>query len=403
MEALLKVATPKKYKERVLVEDFIGDMQTMYIVVSGQVAISIRDKTSEDQYQNFVVGQGEFFGGLALVRGQHRVMRAITLSESVILETTLQRVEAYKGSNADGGGIFLELMKRSRAFNQKVTAAMVGSGTQKSVVVEEFVQYPSRADSEDGSMEIVRKISGEADSIVSDELSIPVVSTSKLQQTMLMPKAFKCPMCKTEFKSQSVRETKLKVDKPGDFFMNEFKEIDPLWFEIIVCPECCYIEKASEFEKHVRYNADKIVEVLKKLDAQHPVTYSEVRNSLEVARAYRRYEQCLDLKDVDVKAKARGALVSYEFFRRLGAEKEAAEYRDKAFEYYTGLFKGGILDVTDSQMQQLYLIIGKLHEHRGEKDKAKNQYRLAKMMRGDVKREFAQLAEDYIIDLDMTD
>lgn len=372
MEALIKVSTPMKYAQGSKVCTYDGDQSMMYIIAAGQLCVMTEDQ-GEHNYEKLILSKGEFFGGLGLVAGGKKVIEAVALSEAVVLETSMERVKEYKTANTDGGLLYVELMKMYNVFSQKIKAAIIeGGGDGGSAEVEAAGAY----------------------------LSIESVTTNKLQHTMVLMKSFKCPICAEEFQSHSVRETKLQIDKRGDFFMNEFKDIDPLWYDIIVCPECGYAEKVSEFAKPIKYNVAKIKKAMSDYKEAMGVAYSDYRTSLEVSKAFHLYEKCLIEKDVNEKAMARGALTSYEFFRRLGDEVKSAEYRDKAFGYYKGMFKSGILDVTDSQMQQLYIIIGKLHEHREEYEEAKGEYRNAKMLRGDVDPKYAELAEDFLMDLE---
>ena len=86
--------------------------------------------------------------------------------------------------------------------------------------------------------------------------------------------------------------------------------------------------------------------------------------------------------------------------KRAGIEEEAAKYRDMAYDFYQSMFASGILDVNDQQLQQLYLILGKLQEKRGEFKEAKGSYRNAKMMKGVDDPKFAELAEEYLMDIE---
>lgn len=384
MEALLKVSTPMKYDAGALVLDYHGDMSLMYVLVRGAVEVTVIEVASGESYRSFSLEAGRFFGGLKLVKGNDKAIKVVCTKDAVILQTTLERVKEYQKDHSDGAAVYLELMKRSHAFNQKVSS----------------LAKPMKTEQE-GAALISDDNMGNVKAASQHTYDFEDVVTTKLQHTMIMFRTYNCPLCKETFKSHAIRDTKLKVVRQGAFFMNEFQDIDPLWYELVICPKCGYIEKVADFSKKIRYNEDRIRGAMTEAQNEYEIAYSEFRTAYEVADAFKRYEKSLEIKDADVKVKARASLLTYEFFRRLGAEEEASIYRDKAFDLYTGMFTGGILDVTDSQMQQLYLIIGKLHEHRGEMAEAKNQYRLAKMMRGDVKREFAQLAEDYIIDLDM--
>ncbi len=288
-------------------------------------------------------------------------------------------------------------MKRSHNFNTRVVSVASEKVEAVSEKVEEENGENDKSEVEDKS--VVGAVAEK--SVVSSGDSIEEIVATPEQNSMLLMKTFKCPLCNEEFKTHVVRTTKLTIEGRSDFFMTTFKGIDPLWYEIILCPSCGYTEKVSEFEKLIKYNGgDLIRKAMTHFQTKYPIAYSEFRKSSEVIDAYKRYENCLEVKKVDGKVKGRAALTFYEFLLRLGDEDLASEYREKAFGHYHGMFASGILDVDDAQLQQLYIIIGKLYEHKGEYEEAKTNYRNAKMIRGVEDTKFMEIAEDYLMDLE---
>lgn len=83
-------------------------------------------------------------------------------------------------------------------------------------------------------------------------------------ETILYDKSISCPICERSFTSKKVRSRKLKIQEKHDDLHLVYKEIDPLYYQIFVCPHCGYSGSEGVFEdisvlqkrlfdEHIRY------------------------------------------------------------------------------------------------------------------------------------------------------
>ncbi len=67
-------------------------------------------------------------------------------------------------------------------------------------------------------------------------------------ETLLYDKTENCPVCRRDFSSKKVRSRKLVIVEKQDDLNIVYKDVNPLYYQILVCPECGYTGIESEFE-----------------------------------------------------------------------------------------------------------------------------------------------------------
>lgn len=66
-------------------------------------------------------------------------------------------------------------------------------------------------------------------------------------------KETKCPVCECKFKTIKVKSNASIVDRKDEDFCPYYKELNPLYYEIIVCPECAYAASETTFNEIPEY------------------------------------------------------------------------------------------------------------------------------------------------------
>ena len=74
-------------------------------------------------------------------------------------------------------------------------------------------------------------------------------------EDLLYDKDCTCPVCKNKFTTQKVRTRPLRVEKREDDFNVIYKNINPIYYYIWVCPKCGYSATEKEFENITREQA----------------------------------------------------------------------------------------------------------------------------------------------------
>ena len=62
-------------------------------------------------------------------------------------------------------------------------------------------------------------------------------------------KEMTCPVCGGKFQSENVRQNKLMQVQVDEDFHTHFEPLSPLYYAVVVCPDCCYSERRQNFEE----------------------------------------------------------------------------------------------------------------------------------------------------------
>ncbi|MFZ5351608.1 MAG: DUF2225 domain-containing protein [Bacillota bacterium] len=77
----------------------------------------------------------------------------------------------------------------------------------------------------------------------------------------LYEKEIKCPICNNKFKTMKVRKNACIVDKKDSDFCTHYKNHNPIFYEIFVCPFCGYSASESSFEDLTKNEVQRLKEV----------------------------------------------------------------------------------------------------------------------------------------------
>jgi len=65
----------------------------------------------------------------------------------------------------------------------------------------------------------------------------------------LYPKEMHCPICNNKFETMKVKQSACIVAKKDEDFCTYYKEINPMYYEILVCPFCAYSASEKSFDE----------------------------------------------------------------------------------------------------------------------------------------------------------
>lgn len=78
-------------------------------------------------------------------------------------------------------------------------------------------------------------------------------------EDILYLKEFECPVCDHKFKNSVVKVRTAKHIKSDTDLRMYFDPIDPMYYDIILCPYCGYASRAATFSHITQRQADKII------------------------------------------------------------------------------------------------------------------------------------------------
>ncbi|MCR5734832.1 MAG: DUF2225 domain-containing protein [Lachnospiraceae bacterium] len=69
------------------------------------------------------------------------------------------------------------------------------------------------------------------------------------EQDYIFPKTYKCPCCNNEFKNPTMRSNKARLIGQDADLRPIYKDIDPLKYDVVLCPQCGYAALTRYFDK----------------------------------------------------------------------------------------------------------------------------------------------------------
>jgi uncharacterized protein (DUF2225 family) len=199
----------------------------MYLVLQGCVTIFVNQNGKNLKLADVTIG--DFFGEMSMLEESNRSATAITTMDSILMPVSKGNLEQFIVAHP---GIAVRIM------HGLTTRILEMSKTQK-------VQGAAPG----------AEISTTGSDLFSQELDCSDIDASLPQfdpvllETFLLPKEIICPICGTKFKTKQIRDTKLKQSGRNQELRTIYQDIDPMVFEILVCPECYYARGRKEFDK----------------------------------------------------------------------------------------------------------------------------------------------------------
>ncbi|MCG9968622.1 DUF2225 domain-containing protein [Pelotomaculum terephthalicicum JT] len=133
------------------------------------------------------------------------------------------------------------------------------------------------------------------------ELSIPEEDIKK----MLYQKEYVCPICENKITTSHVRSSSMRIKKVDDDLCSHYENINPIYYEIIVCPQCGYAFNEDTYS--IKINDQQKEEILKQIEPlwkYDNFDYSGTRTIEQSIQAYHLF--ALSIKNLKMKNSKRG-------------------------------------------------------------------------------------------------
>lgn len=195
-----------------------------------------------------------------------------------------------------------------------------------------------------------------------------------------LEKSYVCPLCKAAFKMQSVKTSKLVTDFKDPDTRVHYKNIEPLYYDIITCPSCAYSAPADTFKDPVPSKKDVILAKLGSYKQEAEQCKADIpRDAASVFTAYY-------LSMIAHQGFPNNELLYAKTWLKLGwlyddaGDFEMGNYALKqSLDYYYKAYNNLRLPV--KQMQSLHYIMGELTYKLGDVNKARDFFFRAKTER----------------------
>jgi hypothetical protein len=170
---------------------------------------------------------------------------------------------------------------------------------------------------------------------------------------LLYDKHFRCPVCATEFTAQKVRTTKLKSKNLDTDLRTHYEGINPLLYNVILCPGCFYANFSEDFEDLSAIEKTKL--------SSERRTFRQ-DNSSELETAIEKYKlalKCIQTVNGTPEKLAKAYLHLAWLYEDTGENNLAVEMRQNALTCYKQAFSSSS-HLQKPQLEQITYLIGEL-------------------------------------------
>lgn len=376
----------------------------LYIVLKGEVGIFINyGKPNQEMYTT--AGPGEFFVESRFFIEKRTPITSVALTDVYILPVSKNTAAQFIKDEPE---LVLELMKElcSRldkintdyeklsghpwVQNKPVPKKYSTSEIQKNQQNE--LNPPSFPCSASGPDHIQNKNF----SLFPEEHGNYQLTFNNKDQTYLMEKSHTCPLCKKTFNTLKVKTSKLVLEKTDSDMRCHYKDVEPLYYNVVTCPHCFYSALSEMFD-----NPDKpLTGLLQELTALNPETKIMTGREIDTFSIFAGYylalfcaPKCFVSHRI---ATAKLLLKLSRIYQDCGDIIMEEQTTILALEAYLNVYLNE--EITSASDQQLCLVIGELYLKTRDFKNAKDFFLKAKLNR-DGAPLLKNQAENRILDI----
>lgn len=196
-------------------------------------------------------------------------------------------------------------------------------------------------------------------------------------QKYLYEKAITCPVCNRDFQVEVLQYSKLKLIKTEASLRKIYKDIDPLWYAIIVCSNCCYANHHNDFFEVSDKFIKKIKEKITFLRQNIALSYTLPRQINQVFTAYYMAITCIKNLNINPVKIGRLWLSLSWLYNDIGDYNLYIAASNEAFKYYYDALYNSRFKLSDEQEQQCCLVISELYLSKEDKNAAIKHLQMA--------------------------
>ncbi|MHB8157271.1 MAG: DUF2225 domain-containing protein [Desulfocucumaceae bacterium] len=188
---------------------------------------------------------------------------------------------------------------------------------------------------------------------------------------MFFKKEYSCPLCEERFGTLKPRQKFIIIDRTDDDFCMHYKTINPLFYEINVCPKCGYSFNNSSFGA---VKAD-IRSSLKKKIAEYwdSVNYCGIRTQEAAVDIFKLAIECQKARGLDATVMGKLYLKLGWLYRYMGIKEEELNNLEIALNHLNKSFENGTAEGPKEEMNLMFLI-GQLNRIIGNDREAVNWF-----------------------------
>jgi uncharacterized protein len=243
------ISRAKKYPRNTI---FGKDKTTcgMVFVLKGEVGV-FNNYHMNNEAMTSVIGPGGFFGETALFLEKGTPDNMVALTDVIGLPVESNGAVPFIRDEPE---LTFELIK-------ELCARLYGAGSEAQ---EPEPAHPAPAAAPPAAQSPVppaaaAKQARQQDTALSifpeghGSYQLPLINQGN---TYVMKRGYSCPLCKKEFTTFSVRSSRLVQESTDSDMRHRYRGVEPLYYDVVTCPECLYSALGDQFGKPDSKKAD---------------------------------------------------------------------------------------------------------------------------------------------------
>ncbi|WP_418791220.1 DUF2225 domain-containing protein [Phosphitispora sp. TUW77] len=342
----------------------------MFIVLKGSVELSTLSNNRKVILAE--IPQGGFFGEMSLLEGERRGYTAIASDNSVLLIINKANFDEIAATNPQLiFRIMQDLSSRIRDLSIKLKKAGVteyspwGHETAKNAGINQSKQ-PDEGQQAVKDVDIAAESSTTKTSLVFGDEKLKtdkgiIHDDPAVIEQYTFNKKVKCPVCNNAFEGLAIRDSRLKQADRTDELRVIYEDIEPLKYNIWICPECFYAMRRTEFDKINAIQKKKLANLTEQRKSQFTPNFKNIYTIGFAINAYLIAINCCDNfnKSEGIDERAGGIWLNIAWlYDDLEVFDKALEARKNALDKFKAAYMSG--HRSEGQDQKIEYLIGRL-------------------------------------------
>ncbi|MTI80199.1 MAG: DUF2225 domain-containing protein [Firmicutes bacterium] len=367
LKAIIEKTQLVTYQEETLLYNEGEHGDCFYVIATGEV--TLYKSVDNSEVPVYILGKGDYFGEMSYFNKSG----VRTLSAKVHAKTVLFEIpHAFLVLIQQNSNITYNLIKAMNTRQNNVIAKLASASaqsTKKSTKKESSKTIHKNKNSSDDDNKIDESLLNShieqtlnPKNKVDEAVEQAEESSENLTvEDMLYNRKLTCPHCHKKFTTPRVLSKHIRIIKSDSDFFNYYEGVNPVFYEVAVCPKCCYAFTDDTMEKLGPTALKKIKEVLETVPKKNYNMIRTIDVALEtfvlailcqtsylnkdslVARLYLRLAWLYRYKENEEKEKV---------YLQVALEKYLEAFKKEKFEAKTEL--------------QLSYLVGELHNRLGD-------------------------------------
>jgi len=366
----------------------------MYIVLKGSVELSAVSNNRKVILAD--IPQGGFFGEMSLLGGERREYSAIASDNSVLLIISRDNFDEIAASNPQ---LIFRIMQGLSTRIRDLTSHLKNAGiTEYSLWGQEHGKDSDR--NADMPPDDGEPVPGDTDAAggpstieTSPGFGVEKLDSDKavardnpaIVEQYTFNKKVKCPVCNNTFEALTIRDSRLKQADRTEELRVLYEDIDPLKYNIWMCPECFYAMRRTEFDKLNGIQKKKLANLTEQRKSRFTPNFKNIYTRGFAINAYLISIDCCDgfIKSEGIDERIAGMWLNIAWlYDDMDEPDKAVEARKNALEKFKLAYMSG--HRSEGQDQKIEYLVGRLAFGQGNVKEAREYWFRANSRRNGV-------------------